>query len=176
MKNETDSSKVVDKYIESFESISAGQTVEGFISNVANSGIFVELGRSVVARVLIKNVSDGYLPDWKRGFVVKQKVKGVILSVDSKSGKADLSLKKSHLEGEGLDDALVSGNLKSFSDLEVGEILDGRVKRIVDYGVFVTLKGTRNVDGLCHISEIADVPVTNIEKLFQSGDKVKAKF
>lgn len=166
--------KVVNKYIPNFGSLESGETIEGFVSNIANSGIFVELGHSVSARVQIRNISDAFLPDWKRGFVVKQKVKAVVLSVDAKSGKADISFKKSHLEGEGLDKALNS-NLKSFSDIKVGEVYDGRVKRIQEYGIFVTLAGTRNVDGLCHISEIADVPVTNIEKLFQSGDKVKAK-
>lgn len=165
--------KTMNKYIGSFNDLKAGETVEGFISNIANSGIFVELGHSVVARVQIKNVSDAFLADWKRGFVVKQKVKGVILSVDSKTGKADLSLKQSHLDGEGLDDA-ATGN-KTFEELQVGDVFDGRIKRILEYGIFVKLNGTKNVDGLCHISEIADVPVTDIEKLFSVGDKVKAK-
>lgn len=162
---------VINKFVGSFADLEPKQKVEGFVSNISDHGVFVELGHSVVARVQIKNVSDDFLADWKKGLKVGQKVSGVILSVNLAKKKADLSLKKSHLAGEGLD--TVTG--LSFSEIKVGSIMEGKVKKIFNYGVFISLKGTNNIDGLCHISEIADTPVEDIERLFDIGDKVKVK-
>ena len=55
----------------------------------------------------------------------------------------------------------------------VGDIVEGEVTGITNYGVFVKL----NADfvGLIHISEISDKFVNNIERLYIMGDKIEAK-
>ncbi len=56
---------------------------------------------------------------------------------------------------------------------KVGEVYEGTIKRIVDYGAFVELfPGT---DGLLHISQIDNKRVNNIRDIFKEGDKVKVK-
>lgn len=45
---------VKDATIDRVEDLKAGQKIRGFVTNVANAGVFVELGREITARVLIK--------------------------------------------------------------------------------------------------------------------------
>lgn len=44
----------------------------------------------------------------------------------------------------------------SFSDLTEGQKVDGKVKKVEDFGVFITIDGTR-LTGLCHKSEVRPV-------------------
>ena len=70
-------------------------------------------------------------------------------SVDEKSGRIDLSLKKS----------VVDPNFKvipqiTFASLEVGQKLVGVVSKIEKYGVFVRIDNSKRISGLCHVSEV----------------------
>ncbi len=56
---------------------------------------------------------------------------------------------------------------------EVGQIYEGQVVKVVDFGAFVNYMG--NKDGLVHISELADHRVGKVTDIIQEGDKVKAK-
>ena len=53
-------------------------------------------------------------------------------------------------------------------DLQEGQTVSGRVKRVEGYGVFITLAGS-GLTGLCHISKVADEKVANLPSLFQPG-------
>lgn len=57
--------------------------------------------------------------------------------------------------------------------IEVGEILDGRVSGITGFGAFVTLPDGRS--GLVHISEVADTYVRDIREYLTEGQEVKVK-
>ncbi|OAG28315.1 30S ribosomal protein S1 [Thermodesulfatator autotrophicus] len=57
-------------------------------------------------------------------------------------------------------------------NLEEGQVLEGTVKSITDYGVFVDLGG---VDGLLHVSDISWGRVKHPSNYFKIGDKVKVK-
>ena len=58
-------------------------------------------------------------------------------------------------------------------DPEVGEVYDGVVKDIKDFGAFVEI--LPGVEGLCHISELAYKHVMNVEEVLKIGDEVKVK-
>ena len=53
-----------------------------------------------------------------------------------------------------------------------GSIIEGRVKNITDYGVFVDLGG---IDGLVHVTDIAWKKVNHPSDILQLGDKIKVK-
>ncbi|MBP5260697.1 MAG: 30S ribosomal protein S1 [Clostridiales bacterium] len=59
---------------------------------------------------------------------------------------------------------------KLFETLSVGDIIEGTVKNVTDFGAFVDLGGA---DGLLHISEMSWGRIENPKKVFKSGDKVK---
>ena len=56
---------------------------------------------------------------------------------------------------------------------EVGQIHEGKVVRIVDFGAFVNFFGPK--DGLVHISEMANTRVAKVEDVVKEGDIVKVK-
>ncbi|MDO4633277.1 MAG: 30S ribosomal protein S1 [Eubacteriales bacterium] len=56
-----------------------------------------------------------------------------------------------------------------FERIQVGDVLDGVVKNVTDFGAFVDLGGA---DGLLHISEMSWGRVDNPKKIFSTGDKV----
>ena len=54
----------------------------------------------------------------------------------------------------------------------IGSIVTGRIKRIEDYGLFVTVEGR---DGLVHISNVAYYSINSINELFAEGEEIKVK-
>ncbi|MCR5766880.1 MAG: bifunctional 4-hydroxy-3-methylbut-2-enyl diphosphate reductase/30S ribosomal protein S1 [Lachnospiraceae bacterium] len=58
-----------------------------------------------------------------------------------------------------------------FSRIKVGDVIEGTVKNVTDFGAFVDLGGT---DGLLHISEMSWGRIENPKKVFKPGDVVKA--
>jgi polyribonucleotide nucleotidyltransferase len=62
---------------------------------------------------------------------------------------------------------------KPAPEFKEGQVFDGLVKRIVDFGAFVELPG--GVDGLLHISKLSDERVDKVTDIVNIGDKVKVK-
>jgi polyribonucleotide nucleotidyltransferase len=59
------------------------------------------------------------------------------------------------------------------SDPEVGQIYDGTVVKVADFGAFVNFFGAK--DGLVHISQLAKARVAKTSGVVKEGDKVKVK-
>lgn len=57
----------------------------------------------------------------------------------------------------------------------VGEVYDGKVVRIVDFGAFVGIMGGSKNEGLVHISEIVDRRLASVSEILSEGDSVKVK-
>lgn len=85
-------------------------------------------------------------------------------------------------EKDQVEMTLRSGDLKALtgkttlSDFTLGQKVDGVIKKVEDYGVFVEIKGTK-ISGLCHKSELVDTngpSVAETLKLLKPGDPVRA--
>ena len=61
---------------------------------------------------------------------------------------------------------------ETIGTLKEGDIIEGMVKNITDYGIFVDLGG---IDGLLHITDISWGRVTNPSELFKVGERIKVK-
>lgn len=155
------------KPINSLAELERGAVVKGFVKSINNNGLYVSLGRDLFALVRVADISDAFLSDWKKYFKLFQTVVGKVSQCETE-GRILITLKESELNGD-------LKSFKRFSDLEVGEIYDGSIKKVADFGVFVKLDGTANVSGLCHRSEISDNHVENAAALFGEGDRVKVK-
>lgn len=59
---------------------------------------------------------------------------------------------------------------QTLANLEDGKVVEGIVKNITDYGVFVDLGG---IDGLLHITDMSWGRVGHPSELFQIGDRIK---
>ncbi|KAI0375236.1 hypothetical protein BV20DRAFT_934020 [Pilatotrama ljubarskyi] len=160
---------IVDREITSLSDLKVGDTVRGFIKSVVEHGLFVTLGRDIDARVQIKELFDDYVKDWKSRFSVNQLVKGRILSIDAEKKQVEMSFRSGDLKRD-------SRSQLSLADLSEGQKVDGRVKRVEDYGLFIEIEGSK-LSGLCHKSELSDnkdADVTLALRSFREGDKVKA--
>ncbi|CAM0905650.1 unnamed protein product [Alopecurus aequalis] len=153
---------------EKINDLSPGTEVKGYVKNVNAKGCFIMLSRMVEARIILSNLSDEYVVNPQKDFSVGMLVQGRVLSAEPISGKVEVSLRKS----TGSKSQKV-GDI-SYSDLHVGDIVDGKVKRVESYGLFVTIQSSELV-GLCHVSELSDEPVLDTNSCFKAGDMVKAK-
>jgi polyribonucleotide nucleotidyltransferase len=101
----------------------------------------------------------------------------VIREIVEKTGaKIDISddgtIKIASASGASIDAAMKW--IKSIvSEPEVGEIYDGKVVKVVDFGAFVNFFGSR--DGLVHVSELAPRRVAKVSDVVKEGDAVKVK-
>src|SRR5262249_15316546 len=100
--------------------------------------------------------------DSLRGKELRMKV----IKVNKKRGNIVLS-RKSVLEEE-----LAEERQKTLEVLEENKVVEGTVKNITDYGVFVDLGG---IDGLLHITDISWGKVSHPEEIFHKGDRIKVK-
>ncbi|KAF2746136.1 rRNA biogenesis protein-like protein RRP5 [Sporormia fimetaria CBS 119925] len=159
---------VKDPEITDIAQLKLHQVVRGFVKVIVDKGIFVRLGPHVDAFVKVAHLSDEYIKDWKKAFAVDQLVTGKIIAADAAKKSAQMTLKKSMVDGEYKE-------LLQFSDMKVGQIVTAKVRHVQDYGVFIVVDNSRNVSGLCHVSQIADSRVENVKALYKEGDAVKAK-
>ena len=99
----------------------------------------------------------------------------VAIDIDRKEGK----VKVSGTNREGIKAA--RAHIESIANREkeeaiayqVGDIVEGKVKRIVDFGAFIELPG--GVDGLLHISKISDEHVKNISEVISVGEAIQVE-
>lgn len=159
---------VEDPEINSISQLSVNDILRGFVKNVANNGVFVSLGSNITAYIRVSDLSDLFLKDWKSSFEIDQLVKGKIIDLDPTLNHIQMSLKKSHVDKD------YQAPL-NFSDMEVGKVVTGKVRKVEEYGVFIVIDGSANVSGLCHRSEMADGKAPNPKALYNEGDAVQAK-
>lgn len=85
--------------IKEFADIKRGNVYEGYITNIAPTGVFVKLNHSIAARVKIANLSDAFVKEWKGIYKEGQLVKAKIIHIDHALHRLEASLKKSVIEG-----------------------------------------------------------------------------
>lgn len=159
---------VKDPEVTSVSQLKVNDIVRGFVKNVADNGLFVNLGGSVTAYVRVSDLSDLYLKDWKASFQVDQLVKGKVILADPIMNHVQLNLKSSVIDKDYVPPI-------TFNDLKVGQVVTGRIRKVEDFGVFIVIDGSANVSGLCHRTEMAEGKVDNVKQLYEEGDAVKVK-
>jgi rRNA biogenesis protein RRP5 len=158
---------VEDPEIYSITQIKTNDILRGFIKNVSDRGLFINLGGNITGWVRVADISDSYIKDWKAEFEIDQLVKGKVTSVDPLLNHVQLSLKSSVLDKNYVPPI-------NFADLAVGQIVTGKIRKVEDFGVFIVIDASNNVSGLCHQSEMAEKRVHDVKKLYEEGDSVKA--
>jgi len=96
----------------------------------------------------------------------------VAIDIDKKAGKVKVTGKnREGVKGarEHIEQILAVPKAEK-PEYHVGDIVKGRVKKIVDFGAFIELPG--GVDGLLHISKISDSHVRNVSDVLSEGDEI----
>ncbi|PWN54434.1 nucleic acid-binding protein [Violaceomyces palustris] len=174
-KGETmEAKKVEDRQISSVQDLKKGEKYRGYVKTITDAGLFVNLGRSVTARVQIRELFDNFVKDWKPRFVKGQVVEGTVLEIDAEQGKVELSLKKEPGVGRRSNEKKAKKpDQMTVNDFKKGDKVKGFIRGISEFGVFVQIEGT-DVSGLCHKSQISDNTEVDALKAFHIGDRVRA--
>ena len=141
-----------------------GSVVTGKVRNLTDFGAFIELEEGIDGLVHISDMS------WNRRLkhpseVLKKgdSVQARVISVDGENQRLSLSIKE-----------FLPNEWDTFAKAHnVGEEIVGTVSKLTDFGMFVRL--SEGVEGLAHVSEIQRDPKMKLEKLFQTGDPVRAR-
>ena len=162
------SNAVTDPEITSISQLHVNGIVRGFVKNITDSGVFITLSRDLTGFVRVSDLSDKFIKDWQAAFQLQQLVKGRIIAIDTALQHIRMSLKESVIESNYVAPL-------AFDHLSIGQVLNGKVRNVQKFGVFVVFDDSENVSGLCHRTEIADTPIASAKELFNIGDAVRVK-
>jgi small subunit ribosomal protein S1 len=142
-----------------------GKEVTGTVRNLTNYGAFVELEEGIDGLLHVSDLS------WTKKVVHPsellergQEVKAVVIAVDQEKKRIALGMKQ--LEEDPWERDIPS----RFGH---NSIVTGTVTKVTNFGVFVQLED--GLEGLLHISELADRKVETAESIVQPGDYVHVK-
>ena len=143
-----------------FEKIAVGDVVEGTVKNVTDFGAFIDLG-GADGLLHISEMSWGRTESPKKVFKVGEVVKAYIKEINGT--KIALSMK--FADENPWKDAEVK--------YAVGNVVEGKVARMTDFGAFVELAA--GVDALLHVSQISKEHVEKPADVLSIGDVITAK-
>ncbi len=145
------------------------EDVEGFITNKIKSGYIVDLG---LIAAFLPNSHVDLRPVKDMTPLLNEKIKFRILKMDREQGNIVVSRRV-------ILDSLHAHARKEFlSTLEEGQVLEGTVKSITNYGVFVGLFESADfgvVDGLLHITDISWSRISHPSAIYTCGQKITVK-
>ncbi|EOO26727.1 ribosomal protein S1 [Bacillus cereus BAG1X2-3] len=147
---------------EAISSLKEGDVVEGTVQRLTDFGAFVNVG-GVDGLVHISQISHERVEQPSEVLEQGQKVKVKVLSVDADTQRISLSIK-----------AAQPGPWENVAgEIKAGDIREGVVKRLVTFGAFVEI--LPGVEGLVHVSQIANRHVKNPSEVLEMGQEVKVK-
>ena len=150
------------KLAEIWSGLNVDDVVEGVVMRFTDYGAFVDLG-GIDGLLHISEISWGKLKHPKEVLQIGDRVKVKILSMNEEKGKISLGLKQTTPEPWSV----------IHENYEVGQVVNGKVVQIKEYGAFVELEP--GLDGLVHISEVANKRVSDIAEELEVGQAVEAK-
>jgi small subunit ribosomal protein S1 len=144
------------------ESLTKGDRRRGKVSSIVNFGAFVDLG-GVDGLVHVSELSWRHVEHPSEVVQVGDEVEVEVLDVDLERERVSLSLK-----------ATQEDPWKEFErHYSAGEIIEGEVTKIVPFGAFVRV--AEGIEGLVHISELAEEHVESADQIVQVGDRVRVR-
>ena len=142
--------------------LAEGTIRQGKVTSIRNFGVFIDLG-GADGLVHLSELS------WDRNsapeelFQVGQEVDVYVMKVDPETKKIALSIRRAQPQQW---DAIVD-------EYQIGQIVAGQVTKLVTFGAFARLDGP--VEGLIHVSELADRRIQHPREVVDEGDVVPLK-
>jgi small subunit ribosomal protein S1 len=140
----------------------SGEVFEAEIKDVVKGGLVVDLGvRGFVPASLVESFFVEDFSDYKGRMLTFK-----IVELDKEKNRLILSHRAV------VEEEKVKQKQSLVDSLEAGQILEGTVQRITDFGAFVDIGG---VDGLVHISQLSHQHVDKPSDVVEEGQKVQVK-
>lgn len=154
------------------EDLNAKQDVfEGVVAGYNKGGLIVKVGKIrgfVPASQLVSlgRVEEGADPNKRLAALVGQKLHLKVIELDREQNRLILSERAAQRQWRKLQKE------KMLSELQEGDVREGEVISIADFGAFIDMGGA---DGLVHLSEISWKPITHPSEVLKVGQKVKVQ-
>ncbi len=142
--------------------LAPGQVVEGKISNIVDFGAFVDLD-GIDGLIHISELSWSHVNHPSEVVAIGDDVRIKVLDIDRDRQRISLGLKQTQEDPW----------QRVISTHRPGNVLEGTVTKVVAFGAFVEI--LPGVEGLVHISELADRHVENPSEVVEPGAKLNVK-
>lgn len=139
-----------------------GDVVEGMITRKIKGGLLMDIGVQVflpASQVDVRRPGDV-------GDFMGRKIRAVILKIDLERRNIVVSRRKL------IEDERDNAKKRLMEHLKEGEIVNGEVKNIADFGAFIDLGG---IDGLLHITDMSWSRINHPSELLKLGQKIEVK-
>ncbi|MBI2607322.1 MAG: S1 RNA-binding domain-containing protein [Candidatus Doudnabacteria bacterium] len=143
------------------DKLKINEIVEGEVTGIVDFGIFIKFGEGLEGLVHISELAWSRIDHPKDLFKVGQKIKAQIISIEK--GRISLSIKR--LEKDPW--------LESIQKYEVGQIVKGKVTKVMPFGAFVELDP--DIYGLVHSVELSNEEVKDTLELIKVGEEREFK-
>lgn len=147
---------------QTLEKIQPGDIIEGTVQRLTDFGVFVDIG-GVDGLVHISQMAHYHVETPSEVVNEGDKINVKVLSVDPENERISLSIKET-LPGPWEE---IEGKINP------GDVVEGTVKRLVSFGAFVEV--APGVEGLVHISQIANRHIGTPSEVLKEGETIKAK-
>jgi small subunit ribosomal protein S1 len=139
--------------------LNVGDKVKAKVMRIAPFGAFVDIGATSDALLHISQICDDFISDPSEKLEEDQELDVTIVSVDTEQERIGVSCKE------------ITG--KPLSEFDVGQDVEATVKKITSFGAFCDIGAMS--DALLHISEASNGFVSDMEELFQPGQKIQVE-
>ncbi len=145
---------------ETLSSLKVGDAIEGEVTGIAPFGLFVN-AKGLEGLVHLSEISWDKVSNPADFYKVGEKVQVQVLGLQDNGKRVAYSIKR-----------LVPDPWKNIvKKYKQGQIVDGVVKSVADYGVFVKIE--EGLNGLIHISELSNKLVKHPSQIVKAGDEIK---
>ena len=151
-----------EKRDELFSSLQVGQKVSGTVRSIAPFGVFVDLG-GIDGLVHKSELSWNKVNNPESGYQVGEQVEAEVIDINHERGRISLSIRR--LQPDPWHSTV--------ADFKVGDIIDGTVTKLVNFGAFVRVRD--GLEGLIHISELSHQRVAHPGDVVHEGQTLKLK-
>jgi small subunit ribosomal protein S1 len=151
-----------EKRDELFSSLKVGQHVKGSVRSIAPFGVFVDLG-GIDGLVHKSELSWNKVNNPESGYRVGEEVEAEVIDINHERGRISLSIRR--LQPDPWNSTV--------ADLKVGDVIEGTVTKIVNFGAFVRVR--EGLEGLIHISELSHQRVAHPGDVVHEGQRIKLK-
>ena len=147
------------------EKYPVGTVIVGQIRNIANYGAFVEIEPGIDGLLHVSDMSwTEKVAHPNEKYQKGDTVQCVVLEIDRDKQRVGLGVKQL------TEDPWINAIPENY---QPGMVIQGEVTKITNFGVFVSLED--GLEGLLHISELADHKVENPQDVVKSGESVEVK-
>lgn len=147
---------------ELFKTLNVGDVLSGEVRSLRPFGAFVDIG-GADGLLHVSEIGWSNISHPREALEVGQKVDVQVIRIDPEGQRIALSRKR-----------LLANPWDTVDErYKPGDVLDAAITRIVDFGAFAELEP--GIEGLIHISEVADIAVAEPLKTISVGDKVQVK-